>query len=30
MAELALRGVRKSFGPTEVIKAVDLAHFALG
>src|ERR1700732_1716252 len=25
MAELALRGVRKSFGPTEVIKAVDLA-----
>jgi lactose/L-arabinose transport system ATP-binding protein len=25
MAELVLRGVRKSFGPTEVIKAVDLA-----
>jgi lactose/L-arabinose transport system ATP-binding protein len=24
MAELALRGVRKSFGPTEVIKTVDL------
>src|SRR6516164_10094433 len=25
MAELALRGVKKSFGPTEVIKAVELA-----